>query len=156
MVLLLAGYVMSFTDAKAWALRNWPDMNIYEDVELPLIIAQYHRKRGVRFTCITVSINDEAVVFFPRSSIEDPESTIYKYKQLIETDKARNFKAWLFQREWDKELAKKTKWTTVVDPYLDCTESDAEGENSASNLMQLPSGVRMESHSVQIKRISLT
>jgi len=110
---------MTFPDAKAWALRNWPDMNIYDDEELPNIIACYHRIRTFDFRCITVEVDDDLVVFFPLFAEKDPRSTPYAYKELPETEGGLRFKAWLFKNQWDSELAAKTKWTTVADPYFD-------------------------------------
>jgi hypothetical protein len=70
---------------------------------------------------VTLSINDEAAVFFPLSGAEGPRSTSYKVTgRFIETKESLDFnlKKWLFQRDWDQELAAKTKWTTVADPYF--------------------------------------
>lgn len=119
MVFLVAGYPIPYPDAKVWALRHWPDMDIYDDRLLPGIISRYHKSRGGNVGCIAVNLKDGPglVCFFVIYSKHDPLSTPLKYRQFPEGKLALKCKELLFNHEEDEELANKVQFMTVADPY---------------------------------------
>jgi hypothetical protein len=117
MVVLVGGYPMSWADAKAWALRHWPDIDIYDESKLPYIVKRHDRLLGGNLLCIAVSINAEPIFFVVIHSKRDPLCSPHKYWRFPETKLALKCKESLFDHEGDKELAEKTKFTTVADPW---------------------------------------
>ena len=121
MVFIIGGYPIPYSDAKVWALRHWPDINIYDELKLPVIISRYHKSRGGNVGCIGVNLEDGPglVCFFVIYSKHDPQSTPLKYRQFPEGKLASRCKELLFSHEDDKELAEKVQFMTVADPYQD-------------------------------------
>ncbi|KAF8553542.1 hypothetical protein OG21DRAFT_1219629 [Imleria badia] len=102
MVWLVGGYPIPYSDAKVWALRHWPDINIYDDLSLPVIISRYHKSRGGNVECIGVNLKEgPGLVEFPEGKL------------------ALRCKGLLFNHEDDKELAQKVQFMTVADPFQD-------------------------------------
>lgn len=111
---------MSWGDAKAWALRHWPDIDIYDESRLPYIVKCHQRKLGGNLLCIATSVNAESIFFVVIHSKRDPLSTPHKHRRFPETKLALKCKESIFSHEGDKELAEKTKFTTVADPWKEC------------------------------------
>lgn len=108
---------MLWDEAKVWALRHWPDMNIFNHNQLAYIIETYHQHRGRSMTCIPVEIDKESCILFVVYSKYDRISTPRKHRQFSEGEQALKYKANLFTHEEDKELAEKSQFTTVADPF---------------------------------------
>jgi len=117
MVLILSGYPMAWNDAKSWALRHWPDMDIYDNKRLAHIIERYHKLQGRRIACVPVAVNKESTLLFVVYSKNDPPSTPHKHRRFPETELALKYKTQLFNHEGDKELAEKSQFTTIADPF---------------------------------------
>ncbi|KAN0085719.1 hypothetical protein V8E55_006853 [Tylopilus felleus] len=117
MVLIMGGFPMSWPDAKAWALRHWPDIDIYDERKLPYIVERHQRIIGGNMECIAASINAEPIFFVVIRSKRDPLSTPHKYRRFPEGMLALKCKKFLFSHEGDKELAEKTQYTTIADPW---------------------------------------
>ncbi|KAF8547787.1 hypothetical protein OG21DRAFT_847933 [Imleria badia] len=117
MVLIMGGFPMSWLDARAWALRHWPDIDIYDERKLPYIVERHQRMLGGNMMCIAVSINAEAIFFIVLRSKRDPLSTPHKYRKFAESEYTLKCKELIFNHEGDKELAEKTQYTTIADPW---------------------------------------
>ena len=113
----MGGFPMSWPDAKAWALRHWPDIDIYDERKLPYIVERHQRIIGGNMECIAASINAEPIFFVVIRSKRDPLSTPHKYRRFPEGMLALKCKKFLFSHEGDKELAEKTQYTTIADPW---------------------------------------
>ena len=119
-VLIMGGYPMSWADAKAWALRHWPDINIYNEGILPLIVETHQIKLGGRMTCIPFhpdKSKNELIFFIVIRTKQDPLSTPYKHRQFREGNLALKCKELIFGHEGDKELTKKSQFTTIAGPW---------------------------------------
>lgn len=123
MVYIVGGYPIPYADAKVWALRHWPDIDIYDDLKIPSIISRYHNHRGGNLVCHGVNLKEGPiqglVCFMVIYQKHDPLSTPLKYRKFPEGRLALKFKGLLFSHEDDRGLAEKVQFMTVADPYQD-------------------------------------
>lgn len=110
---------MDWQDAKAWALRHWPDIDIYDESKLPYIVKRHQEKLGGNIFCTAISMDhtDKPIFFVVIHSKRDPLSTPHKYRRFPESKLALKCRELLFSHDGDKELAEKTKFTTIADPW---------------------------------------
>jgi hypothetical protein len=111
---LVGGYVVSWEDTHAWALRRWPDINIYNESLVPNIINRYSREHGGNINCLAIYIKEVSMCIFITHEKLDPTATRYRHKYFRESEQAVKHKEYLFPNEADKDIG---KFMTICDPY---------------------------------------
>ncbi|KAG6824772.1 hypothetical protein H0H92_005860 [Tricholoma furcatifolium] len=117
---LLAGYVLTFEDAKAWVQRHHPQLEISDDTLLSYSIKNHYRKQGKNLVCDTVFLNPNSPrIMFVTQYAFDPFSNWFHHPRFKETDRSKRLRDVLFPLEEDKEIY--TFWT-VCDPLCESLE----------------------------------
>ncbi|KAG6888524.1 hypothetical protein C0995_007636 [Termitomyces sp. Mi166 len=116
-MIVIGGYTMTFEDAKAWALRRYPGINIYDDDLIPHIIQTDNNKledSPQKLTFISCLKNRYCFVIFVTHLVDDPTATVARFKRFRPSEADMKFKETFFPGEEAREF--NAVFATICDP----------------------------------------
>jgi hypothetical protein len=110
----IGGYVLTFEDAKEWALRRWPDIEFNHDALVPNTITRYSFNTGENITCVAVRVRKEPRCIFITNEIHDPTATRIRHKRFRESEFQLRCKRHFFPTDDYNNIA---EFITICDPF---------------------------------------
>ncbi|KAH7921414.1 hypothetical protein BV22DRAFT_1198204 [Leucogyrophana mollusca] len=118
MVWVTGGYILDFSQAKAWAQRKYPEIQFFEDVFIPNEIHNYFKDNNMQPACIAVTWKGEDKTYFVTHGKVDGAATRRRYQEFSENARAQAIRKMLFDGLEDEfEFLKDIQFVTIPDPF---------------------------------------